>query len=486
MKEHKFKKLTDKAKRYSESTRLDEQLLLYDLWGSEAHLLMLAKKRIVSRKEAREILFCLGEIRREYLKGEFKLKPELEDVHSNIESHIIDCLGIDVGGKLHTARSRNDQVLVDTKMKLREKLLDLTDNAVDLQAVLLDLASTNTGTVMPGFTHSQHAMPVTLGFWASGYASMLSRDLARLSDAYCRVNTNPLGACALAGTSFPIDRNYTTKLLGFDSVHGHALDVVSSRDFVIESLSCTAILMANLSKIAEELVLWSTPEFGFVKLSDAYTTGSSIMPQKRNPDMAELLRGRVGRVYGALTTLLTTVKGLPSGYNRDLQEDKALLWDALDVVESSLEMISGMISSMKVNKNRLAEVAGGDYSTATELANYLVRKGVSFREAHEIVSKLVDKLVKYKKDLTDYKTVEKLLTKQGVKVKFTELKRVLDPKKCVESYQSMGSSSSLEVKRMINKLGKENKAYAREAKQRRNKIMQARSLTEKEIKKLLS
>ena len=298
---------------FTQSTDVDSRLIPYDIWASQAHAIMLARREIVSNEDLRQILIWLGRAEEDYANGAFALQPENEDVHMNVESYLIDGAGIEYGGKLHTARSRNDQILVDAHLYTREQILRTQTALSQLCRAFLKIASNHAETVMPGYTHMQHAQPISLGFWATAYVSMFLRDLKRLDAAYALANMNPLGACAIAGTSFAIDRRLTAKLLGFDAVHEHALDAISSRDFIAETLFSLALLMTNLSRLGEELVYWTTHEFGMAVFDDAYAMGSSIMPQKKNPDIAELVRGRCGRVYGDLLNLLTNLKGLPLG-----------------------------------------------------------------------------------------------------------------------------------------------------------------------------
>jgi argininosuccinate lyase len=387
---------------------------------------------------------------------------------------------------MHTARSRNDQVLTDVKLHLRSEILEVMCYVLELEETLLGLADKNADAVMPGYTHMQHAQPVTFGFWASSYASMLLRDLDRLSGAYVRVNTCPLGAGALSGTSFRIDREYTAKLLGFDAVHVHALDAVSSRDHVLEALTALSILMCNLSKVAEELVLWSSYEFGFLEFSDSFATGSSIMPQKKNPDMAELVRGKTGRVYGALMQVLTLMKGLPGGYNRDLQEDRELLWDAFSVVKGSLQVLNAGLSGAKINRERMSESVYADFSTATELANYLVReKGIAFRKSYEITGGLVKELASRKKDLRDTSSVIAILKDSGVTASSDALSDILDPKKAASRNKSLGGTAPSEVRRMVKELRDQTGAKESELKKKIEKIESAKKFTQQAVKELV-
>jgi argininosuccinate lyase len=472
--------------KYSSSLETDKEMFSEDVWGSMAHVLMLAKQDIISKEDSGKILKALAVVEKDFFSGKFQLDENLEDVHINIENYVIGKCGIDYGGRMHTARSRNDQVLTDTKLHLRKELLEVIRAVLDLENTLLDLAEKNAATIMPGYTHTQHAQPITFGYWASSYASMLLRDLDRLNAAYAHVNTCPLGSGALSGTSFPTDREYTAKLLGFDSVHVHALDAVSSRDHILEALSALSILMCNLSKLAEELVLWSSYEFRFIEFSDGFATGSSIMPQKKNPDMAELVRGKTGRVYGALFQVLTLMKGLPSGYNRDMQEDRELLWDALSVVKGSLNVLNAGMSEAKINKERMSESVYADFSTATELANYLVREeGMAFRKAYEITGGIVKDLSSRKKDFRETSLVIQLLKKSGIDISSDAVCELLDPALVASRNKSLGGTAPSEVKRMLKQLKEKACEFEADRKRKAEKIESAKKLTEKAIKEIV-
>ncbi|MBU0761840.1 MAG: argininosuccinate lyase, partial [Candidatus Altiarchaeota archaeon] len=447
-----FKKdFTYDVEKYLQSIDIDREMVLEDIWGSEAHAIMLAKTGIISSVDLKKILFWLEKAKKDYLSGKFVLSEKEEDVHMNVEKYVIEGAGQEYGGKLHTARSRNDQVLVDSRLYVRERILSVKMKVVGLQHVFLKIAKDNVETPVPGYTHTQDAQPITLAFWATAYVSMLSRDIRRLDNAFGIVDLNPLGACALAGSSFPIDRELTARLLGFSGVQTHSLDVISSRDYIAETLCALTILMSNLSKLAEEMVYWSTYEFGILELDDSYTAGSSIMPQKKNPCVAELVRGRTGRVYGALFQLLTVLKGIPMGYNRDLQEDKPPLWRAFNEVDAALDMMAGIVDTMKINKERLAELSGANFTTATELANHLVRdEGLSFRECHHIVGSLVGELVGKGKTFMDFDEVKAILAKHNIGLDFDTMREIFDPKRNIHTYQSVGSTSPNEVSRMIS------------------------------------
>ncbi|HDI72598.1 MAG: argininosuccinate lyase [Candidatus Altiarchaeales archaeon] len=470
---------------FSSSLESDKGMILEDVWGSEVHVLMLMKQGIISRGDAKKIIESLKKAEKNFMNGKFKLSEELEDIHLNVENYVIKNSGLDYGGRMHTARSRNDQVLTDTKIRLRNEILEIEELVIEFQKTLLILAEKYADAVMPGYTHMQHAQPMTFGFWISSYVSMLIRDLERLKNAYKSVNLCPLGACALAGTSFHIDRKFTSRLLGFDGVHEHSLDAVGSRDFVAETLAVMAILMSNLSRFAEDLIIWSSYEFGFIEFSDSFSTGSSIMPQKKNPDVAELVRGKSGRIYGSLIQILTVLKGLPSGYNRDLQEDRELLWDSIHVLKSSLRVLNEGLRDMKINKERMEEMANSNFSTATELANFLVRdKDLSFRKAYEIVAAIVKELIRKKKDFRDVENVRKILKKFTIEISAKELGNVLDPKKVVAKNRSMGGTSPREVRRMLRSFKNVIKVRNGDLRKRRDRIRSAQRLTEEMIKEL--
>ena len=443
--------LTTETIAFTHSIEADTRLIGYDIWGSQAHAIMLARQGIISDADLREILRWLRKAETDFQNGNFTLDPNKEDVHMNVEAYLIDNAGTEFGGKLHTARSRNDQVLVDAHLYIREEILNIQRGITAFCNAFLQIAKAHINTVMPGYTHTQHAQPISLGFWATAYISMFLRDQKRLRAAYTLANMNPLGACALAGTTFPIDRHLTTKLLGFDTLHEHALDVISSRDFIAETLFALSLVMANLSRISEEIVYWTTYEFGIAVLDDAYSSGSSIMPQKKNPDILELTRGRTGRVYGALLDLLTNLKGLPMGYNRDFQEDKPPLWEAFDIVKACLSVLPEVLKTTDFKTERMAALVNANFATATELANYLVKEdNISFRESHEIVGWLVGELVQQEKTFADWELTQALLKQKQLDVPISQLQRILDPKWAIQNNQSLGGTSPTEVSRMID------------------------------------
>ena len=380
--------MNDRTSSYTVSLHYDRRLYKQDIAGSIAHARMLSRQSIISEREAELIVMGLISIREEIEADRFPWKEELEDIHMNVEARLQEKIG-EIAGKLHTGRSRNDQVSLDMRMYVKEAIHETVEAIGVLQGGLLDLAEANRDVAMPGYTHLQRAQPVLFAHHMLAYFHMLERDRARFQDCYERADVLPLGSGALAGVPYPTDREFLAKELGFSKLSANSMDAVSDRDFLVEYHSAAAICMMHLSRLAEELILWSSREFGFIRLADEYTTGSSIMPQKRNPDFAELARGRTGRVYGHLMGILTVLKGLPLTYNRDLQEDKEGAFDTIDTLLSTLGVFAGMTSSLELDTERLEEASGDSYMLATDLADYLVtKKGVPFREAHGIVSKV--------------------------------------------------------------------------------------------------
>ncbi|MDP2719420.1 MAG: argininosuccinate lyase [Dehalococcoidia bacterium] len=378
----------DSARVYSASIPFDRRLYREDIRGSIAHARMLGKQGIISEKDAELIIMGLVSIREEIEAGEFIFKDELEDIHMNIEARLTEKIG-SVGGKLHTARSRNDQVALDMRLFLKEAINNLVAGISGLQEALLQQATVNKDIVIPGYTHLQRAQPVLLAHHLLAYFEMLQRDKGRFRDCMRRTDVMPLGSGAVAGVSYRIDRKFLADELGFSRISENSMDAVGDRDFIIEFQSCASIIMMHISRLAEELVLWSSAEFSFIEIDDAYATSSSIMPQKKNPDMAELGRGKTGRVYGNLMGILTVMKGLPMAYNRDLQEDKEGLFDTVDTLEMTLKVFTGMINTIKINGEKTRAAVAEDYMLATDLADYLVKKGLPFRQAHSAVAALV-------------------------------------------------------------------------------------------------
>ena len=433
---------------FTESISFDIRLWRHDIEGSIAHARMLGKQGIISRSDSEKIVRGLKEIAKEIETGRLRFREDLEDVHMNIEAALTKKIG-PAGKRLHSARSRNDQVALDLRLYLREEIGVIVSAVTRFQTSLVNIAETHIDYIMPGYTHMQRAQPVLLSHHLLAYVEMLERDKERLRDALRRVNVLPLGACALAGTSLPIDRGYVAKLLGFDSLAENSIDAVSDRDFGLEFLSASAIFMMHLSRMAEELVLWSTEEFSFAQLPDAFTTGSSIMPQKKNPDVAELIRGKTGRVFGGLFSLFTMMKGLPLSYNRDMQEDKLPLFDAVDTIKACLAVLTEMVPRIRFDKKRMSGTAAHAYSTATDMAEYLVRKGMSFRDAHEMTGRVVLYCVEKKKALHELKVGE--LQRFSPLIQ-GDIYRYLTVEGSVGSKRSRGGTAATEVKKQITRL----------------------------------
>jgi argininosuccinate lyase len=437
--------LAEIALAFSSSIEIDKQLYDEDIAGSIAHAEMLAATKVISSAEARRIRSALKAIKREIETGKFQLSSEHEDVHLAIEQRLIQKLG-PIGGKLHTGRSRNDQIALDERLYLRKAIREITKLVVQLQRVLLYKAEKYFGVLMPGYTHVQRAQPIMLSHHLLAYSSMLERDFERLQDCFKRVNKSPLGAAAMAGTSFPIDRALVAKKLHFDGIIENSIDAVSDRDYLIEFASVCSVLMMHLSRFAEELVYWSSKEFGFAHTSDAYSTGSSIMPQKKNPDLAELVRGKTGRVYGALMNLLTIMKGLPLAYNRDMQEDKVPLFDIVNTTRQCLFIFSHLLVHTTFDKEKLAEELRTDFLSATDMADYLVRKGIPFRQAHEITGKVVAHCIGHKMYFgnLDLETLKEFSPAFEADI----FDHIL-PQSSVDQKQSAGSTNPHEVKRQV-------------------------------------
>ena len=375
------------SSRYTSSIHYDKRLYRHDIDGSVAHVRMLAKQEIISGEDAQQILSGLGQVRKEIESGSFPWDPSLEDLHMNIEDRLHQLIG-PVAGRLHTGRSRNDQIALDMRLYTKDVVLDTSKGLRNLQRSLVELSERYGDVVMPGYTHTQRAQPVLFAHHMLAYFQMFQRDERRFRDCYLRTDVMPLGSGALAGVAYPSDREFLAKELGFAQISANSMDAVSDRDFLLDYLAAAAVCMMHLSRLAEELVLWSSREFAFISLSEEYTTGSSIMPQKRNPDFAELARGKTGRVYGHLLGLLTVLKGLPLTYNRDIQEDKEGFFDTVDTLLPTLEVFQGMLGGLTLNVDRVKSLAGESQALATDLADYLVGKGIPFREAHGVVREL--------------------------------------------------------------------------------------------------
>lgn len=444
-----FKEDTDTlVAQFTESVSFDKVLYRYDIKGSKAHAAMLAKQGVLTQKEAETLCNGLDRVQKEIDEGRFVWKTEFEDVHMNIEKRLTELVGA-VGGKLHTGRSRNDQVALDFRMFVSDTLNVWIHHAIRLADTLVKQAEANIDLILPGFTHLQPAQPVSLAHHLLAYAWMLKRDVERMNEAAARVRISPLGAAALAGTTYPVDPQSVAREVGFYGVFDNSMDAVSDRDFAIEPMFCASLCMAHLSRFCEDMILWSNPAFGFVRLPDAYSTGSSIMPQKKNPDVAELIRGKTGRVYGALISLLTTLKGLPMTYNRDLQEDKKPFFDVARTLSVSLEVMSGMVGALTFNKDNMRKALARGFVNATELADYLVGKGVPFREAHHLTGQAVA-LAEEKgvglEDLSqdDFKSISKLVGE--------DIYNVLDFSTAVARRESHGGTGRKSVEEQIYRL----------------------------------
>ncbi len=432
---------------FTESISFDWRLWPYDIEGSIAHTRMLAHQGILKKNEAKEIISGLKEIHKEIEQGVFQWKKELEDVHMNIEHSLIEKIG-PVGGKLHTARSRNDQIALDLRLYLRDTTREIIKGIKAFQKRLLSVAEKEAETIMPGYTHLQHAQPVVLAQHLLAYVEMFQRDRERYEDGLKRIDTMPLGACALAGTTLPTDRTYLARILKFKRVAENSMDAVSDRDFIIEFLAASAIMMMHFSRLSEELILWATEEFSFIDLPDAYTTGSSIMPQKKNPDVLELIRGKTGRVYGSLMSLLTTMKALPLTYNRDMQEDKIPLFDTVDTIRAVLSIMTEMFPRIRFNRKRMREASTEGYTLATDIAEYLVMKGVPFRQAHEVTGQIVRYAIERGKGLEELSAQE---LKGFSSLIEDDIRDILDVEKAIRRRKSRGATSPSEIKKQIQR-----------------------------------
>lgn len=452
-------KTDDAVEKFSSSIEIDSKLYEEDIQGSIAHSRMLADSGIMESKEADEIELGLKKIKKVIESGEFKHDDSLEDIHMHIESYLTDEIG-DTARKLHTARSRNDQVAVDIRLYLKKTINIVSEGLYYLRKEFADLASKNIDTLLPGYTHMQRAQPVSFAHHMLAYYEMFTRDSQRFADCLKRVDVNPLGCAALAGTPHNIDRKQTTELLGFADYSKNSMDAVSDRDFIIEFLSCASIAMMHLSRISEELILWSTSEFGFVTISDAFTTGSSIMPQKKNPDIPELVRGKTGRVYGDLMAILTLMKSLPMAYNRDMQEDKPPLMDGAETLISCIDIYKRMLPSINVHKEKMMESTKTGFLNATDMADFLVEKGVPFREAHEITGKAVALALNKSCELEDLKLDDLLEISKAFDEKIF---KALEVETVVDRRKSLGGTSrenvKIQVERVLKDLDSEKEKY---------------------------
>ena len=431
-----FTKETNKlVENFNESLSFDHRFYKQDIRGSIAHVKMLAKQNILTDNERDKIIEGLNSIEADIDAGKLKFDDGSEDIHSFVEAHLIERIG-DTGKKLHTGRSRNDQVALDMKLYVRDEIDELKDLLYELLSEVLRIMEENTTTYMPGFTHLQKAQPTTLAHHFGAYFEMFIRDYDRLVSTRKRMNLSPLGSGAFAGTTYDLDRDYVASILDFDTATRNSMDSVSDRDYLLELLSDLAIISMHLSRLSEEIIIWNTDEYRFVEMDDTYSTGSSIMPQKKNPDIAELIRGKSGRVYGSLMSLLTTMKGLPLAYNKDMQEDKEMSFDAIDTVKSLIKLMSGMLSSMKFNHERMAKSARGGFTNATDAADYLVKKNVAFRDAHEIVGRLVLYGIENNKALDDF-TLEEF--KNISEVFDNDIYDAISLRTCVEKRNTKGA-----------------------------------------------
>ena len=441
-----FTKETDQlVYNFNASISFDKKFYQQDIRGSIAHVTMLAKQGILTEEEKKQIIGGLQGILKDVQEGRLEISDKYEDIHSFVEANLIDRIG-EPGKKLHTGRSRNDQVALDMKLYTRDEILEVDALLKSLLEELLKIMEENLDTFMPGFTHLQKAQPITLAHHMGAYFEMFKRDRSRMADIYKRMNTCPLGSGALAGTTYPLDREYTAELLDFDSATLNSMDSVSDRDYLIEFLSALSTIMMHLSRFSEEVIIWNTNEYQFVEIDDAYSTGSSIMPQKKNPDIAELVRGKTGRVYGALMSMLTTMKGIPLAYTKDMQEDKELTFDAIDTVKGCLALFTGMISTMTFNKNRMEDSAKNGFTNATDAADYLVNHGVAFRDAHGIVGQLVlyciDKGISLDEmSLEEYQKISPVFRE--------DIYEAISMKTCVEKRTTIGAPGQEAMKQII-------------------------------------
>ena len=446
-----FKKGTnDLVNDFNSSIRVDSRMYKEDIEGSLAHVKMLGKQKIIPSKASKKIEDGLNEMLKRMDNGVIGIDPSSEDIHSFIEGTLTYYIG-DEGKMLHTGRSRNDQVTLDLRLYLKKEIKLIISDIIDLEKVLSKKAKENIDTIMPGYTHMQKAQPITLAHHLLAYAEMFKRDIGRLQDTYKRTDMMPLGSGALATSTYPIDREFVAEELGFSQITLNSLDSVSDRDYVIETLSSLSLIMMHLSRFAEEIILWCTDEFKFIQLDDEYSTGSSIMPQKKNPDVAELVRGKTGRVYGDLITLLTVMKGIPLAYNKDMQEDKEALFDALDTVTLSLKTFCGMIDTMKVNKDNMKKGASGGFTNATDVADYLAKHNVPFRTAHSIVGEMVLYCIKENKAIEELSLEE---FKSFSPVFEEDIYNAINLLTCVEERKVIGGPSSESIKIQINALDK--------------------------------
>ena len=451
-----FQKSTDTlVDDFNSSIRFDQRLYKQDIEGSIAHVRMLGKQEIIPESDAKLIEKTLREILSDIEDGKVEFDIAAEDIHMNVEQILISRIG-DVGKRLHTGRSRNDQVALDMRMYVRDEIRAIQEMISGLQRALLDISKENLDTILPGYTHLQKAQPISFAHHLTAYFEMLKRDKSRLDDTYKRTNILPLGSGALAATTYPLDREFVARELGFDGISLNSLDAVSDRDFCIELLSSLSVLIMHLTRFSEEIIIWCSHEFQFIELDDAFSTGSSIMPQKKNPDIAELVRGKSGRIYGSLVALLTTMKSLPLAYNKDMQEDKEPVFDAIDNIKMCLPVFTDMVKTMKIRKDRMYEGAKGGFTNATDLADYLVKKGIAFRDAHEIVGKIVFSCIQRNIGLEDM-TLEEY--RQVSPIIEEDVFRAISLEECVNRRNITGGPS----REMMTKIIALNEGYLKES-----------------------
>ncbi len=485
------RKADDLAKKFMSSASEDDWILEEDIDNTEAHDIMLYEQSIIPLEDLKKILKTLEKVKLRYRKGELSIPYIFEDVHEFIEHFVTEELGIDVGGKVHTGRSRNDQVATDVRMKVRSELNEISEKTISFIETLISCANKNVDTTMVLYTHTQHAQIGCFAHYLLAYIDHLFRDLERIEDCYERVNLNPLGSCAMGGSSFNLNRNRTTKLLGFDGLLENSIDSVSTRDFALETASILAILMSNLSRIAEDIILWSTSEFDYVEIADEYASTSSVMPQKKNPCTLELIRARTCKVYSNLLELLAIMKGLPTGYSRDLQETKTPLRLSFKLVKDSLDILKRIFSTIKINKKKMCESASDSYALAIDLAEELVRQGLSFREAHKVVGESVRILAEAGKKINslDPELLEKLSAKilrKKVSIGEKKLKNILNPEYSLSKRLTKGGATPQEVRRMSEERVKILLLFKERLEERIRRVNKAKKLLSKTVSSVLS
>jgi argininosuccinate lyase len=463
---------------YTHTTDVDERLVGYDIWGCLAHNIMLREQGIVQDEHARSIIGALLDLADDESRGTLKLDREHEDVHLNLESMVITRVGADAGGRMHTARSRNDQVMTATRLYLRDAIVEIAGELALFIQQLCERAEHEVAVIIPGYTHSQPAQPISLGFWLSAHASALLRDLRRLRDSYVVVDESPLGACALAGTSFPINRDSTRSYLGFATCLQHALDATSARDYLQQVVSALAILATNLTRLAEEIVVWSSHEYALLAVEDSFATGSSIMPQKKNPVVAELARARAGRVFGNLMQLLVITKGVALGYSCDLQEDKPMTWNSLDSIYSTIRLMRLQMAGIQVDAQRGVDLCYENFSTATDLTNYLVTAHeLPFRTSHRVVGEIVSALTKQGFCLREADIVRRLLAERDIDASEAEIAHAVSPQRAVDRNTSVGGTSSDSVSATLQAILSANEALSQWFGSREAEVKAARQRT---------